>query len=124
MTLRGTVALSIALTGSALLAGCAYYPTPASYAYYPPGCIPGAPPPAAATPPAEAPGATPPSAPNAPAQPAPSASGCRLVPIYAYPYYPYYSYYPYGYAYPGYYGYPGYYAYPPVSVGIGARFRL
>jgi hypothetical protein len=35
-------------------------------------------------------------------------------PGYAYPYYPYY---------PGYYAYPGY-AYPPVSVGVGARFRL
>ena len=112
MTLRATAALGAALAPAALLAGC-YYPEPQpAYTYYPPGCVPAGQPPA--NPPADSANGT----------PAPAAPPCQLVPSYGYAYpayaYPYYPYYPY---YPGYYGYPGY-AYPPVSVGVGARFRL
>ncbi len=105
MTLRAAAALGISLAVASLLAGCYYPTTPVpAYAYYPPGCIPSGTAPAPAAPPDESNGA-------------PPAAGtpCQLVPTYAYPSYPYY--YPY-------YGYPGYYAYPPVSVGVGARFRL
>lgn len=110
MTLRATAALGVALAAATLLTGC-YYPTPQPvYSYYPPGCVPNGQPPA-----------NPPAGSSDSAQPPPAAPPCQLVPTYgyaspgyAYPYYPYY---------PGYYGYPGY-AYPPVSVGVGARFRL
>lgn len=111
MTLRATPVLGAALAAAALLTGC-YYPTPQPvYSYYPPGCVPNG------QPPVEPPTGSPDSA------SAPPAPACQLVqsygygyayPAYAYPYYPYY---------PGYYGYPGY-AYPPVSVGVGAGFRL
>ena len=115
MTLRAAAVLGLSLAAATLLTGC-YYPQPPAYAYYPPGCVPDAPPPPAsdAEPPPEAPSdAVPPAA----------ATPCRLVPVYASPYYPYYPYYSY---YPGYYAYPGYYpyGYPSVSVGIGGRFRL
>ena len=105
MTLRAAAVLGISLAAGTLLTGCYYQPSLA-YAYYPPGCIPDAPPP---------PSAAPPEAP-ADAAPPPAATPCRLVPVYAYPSYPYY---------PGYYAYPGYpYGYPSVSVGVGGRFRL
>jgi hypothetical protein len=111
MTLRATAVLGVALA-AATLAGCYYPPPQPTYSYYPPGCVPNAPP-ANSAPPADSSEAT----------PAPAAPPCQLVPSYgyAYPGYPY-PYYPY---YPGYYGYPGY-AYPPVGVGVGvgARFRL
>jgi hypothetical protein len=117
MTLRAAAVLGMSLALATLVAGCYYQPPPA-YAYYPPGCIPDA---------APTNGAYPPPSADAPsdAAPSPAATPCRLVPVYAYPAYPYYPYYP-GYsAYPGYYpyAYPGY-AYPPVSVGVGARFRM
>ena len=109
MTLRAAAILGISLAAASLLTGC-YYPTPQpAYSYYPPGCVPNGPPPASTAPPAE----------SSETPPAPAAPPCQLVPSYAYPGYAY-PYYPY---YPGYYAYPGY-AYPPVSVGIGARFRL
>jgi hypothetical protein len=109
MTLRATAVLAIALAAATLLTGC-YYPAPQpTYSYYPPGCVPNGQPPA--NPPADSSETT----------PAPTAPPCQLVPSYGYAY-PYYPYYPY-YGYPGYYAYPGY-AYPPVSVGVGARFRL
>ena len=114
MTLRATAVLGVALAAATLLTGC-YYPTPQpAYTYYPPGCVSNAPP-ANSAPPADPSEAT----------PAPAAPPCQLVPSYGYAY-PAYGY-PYPY-YPGYYGYPGYaypgYVYPPVSVGVGARFRL
>jgi hypothetical protein len=108
MTLRATAAPGLALAAATLLAGC-YYPEPQPvYSYYPPGCVPNGQPPA--NPPADS------------SNTAPAAPPCQLVPSYgyAYPTYAYPYYYPY---YPRYYGYPGY-AYPPVSVGVGARFRL
>ncbi|HEX9489664.1 MAG TPA: hypothetical protein VF930_05220 [Stellaceae bacterium] len=111
MTLRAAAVLGISLAAATLLTGCYYQPSLA-YAYYPPGCIPDAPPPANGAEP-------PPNAAPADAAPPPPATPCRLAPVYAYPPYPYYPYYP------GYYAYPGYpYGYPSVSVGVGGRFRL
>lgn len=121
MTLRAAAALGVSFAAASLLTGCYYQPTPA-YAYYPPGCIPDTAATAnSANPPPSS--DTPPDASSNTAPPPQAGPPCRLVPTYAYPSYPYY--YPYYgyYGYPGYYAYPGY-VYPPVSVGIGARFRL
>jgi hypothetical protein len=109
MTLRATAVLGVALAAAILLTGCYYPPPQPAYTYYPPGCVPNGQPPA--NPPTDSSSAT----------PAPAPPPCQLVPSYGYAYPGYaYPYYPY---YPGYYAYPGY-AYPPVSVGVGARFRL
>ena len=124
MTLRAAAVVGISFA-AALLTGC-YYPQPPAYAYYPPGCTPEAPPaapgaePQTGATPSETPSDAAPGTPPNAAPPPTAGTPCRLVPVYAYPSYPYY--YPY---YPGYYGYPAYpYGYPAVSVGIGGRFRL